>query len=110
MSRLACLLVLFVAACATAPVDDRDEPEVPEANRPLPGASEAGGSGLAEIELCDASQYRPLVGQSVDATVFPEGPQFRVFGVNAIVTQDFVPQRTNVVYDASRTITRVFCG
>ena len=110
MRRLACLLFLFAAACATTPVDDRELSEAAEINRPVPGASEQGGSGLADIELCDASQYRPLVGQPVDATRFPVGEDFRVFGLNDIVTQDYIPQRTNVVYDASRQITRVYCG
>ncbi|MCG6882534.1 MAG: hypothetical protein LJE62_02125 [Silicimonas sp.] len=107
MTRLACLLMLLGAACAPVTPDDRTGVEI---DRPVPGASEGGGSGLADVELCDASQYRPLVGQSVDATRFPTGPVFRVFGVNDIVTQDYVPHRTNVVYDASRVITRVYCG
>ena len=107
MHRLACLLILLAAACAPTPPDDRVEAE---ANRPVPGASEGGGSGLADVELCDAEDYRVYLGQSVDAATFPTGPEFRVFGVNDIVTQDYVPQRTNVVYDGSRIVTRVYCG
>jgi len=77
----------------------------------LPGPSEQGGSGeLAEQELCDAIDYRILVGTSVDDTAFPVGPRLRVFGANDIVTQDYIPQRTNVVYDASRKVIRVYCG
>lgn len=106
MIRIASLLILL-AACAPAAPDDRIEAD---ADRPVPGASEGGGSGLADIELCDAGSYRDLVGQPVDSTQFPVGPEFRVFGVNDIVTQDYIPQRTNVVYDTSRIITRVYCG
>ncbi len=104
---IASALILGLAACAPTAPDDR----VVEADRALPGPSEEiEGGGLAEIELCDAEDYRPLVGSSVDATSFPTGPQLRVFGANDIVTQDYIPQRTNVVHDNSRTILRVYCG
>ena len=97
----------FLVACAAEAPDDRTEPE----DRALPGPSEEiKGGGLAGIELCNAEEYRPLVGSPVSATSFPEGPSLRVFGVNDIVTQDYVPQRTNVVYGTNGTITRVYCG
>ena len=100
-------LILALAACAPATPDDR----VTSEDRALPGPSEEiDGGGLADIELCDAEDYRPLVGSSVDATTFPAGPRLRVFGINDIVTQDYIPQRTNVVYDTSRRIVRVYCG
>ncbi len=99
----------LLTACASEPPDDRAI--IPDAERNLPGPSEsAGGGSLAEIELCDAESYRFLVGTSVDETVFPTGPGLRVFGVNDIVTQDFVPDRTNVVFDTGRQIMRVYCG
>ena len=107
MNRLACLLLLAAAACAPETPDDR---LVAEMDRPVPGASEEDGAGLAEAEQCDAATYRPLIGQTVDGRQFVTGPQFRVFGLTDIVTQDFVPMRTNVVYDGARIITRVYCG
>lgn len=100
-------LLLGLTACAPTAPDDR----VPSGDRALPGPSEEiPGGGLADIELCDAADYRPLVGSDVGATSFPTGPELRVFGVNDIVTQDYIPQRTNVVYDTSRRIIRVYCG
>ena len=100
-------LIVGLGACAPEAPDDRDLPE----DRALPGPSEEiDGGGLADIELCDAEDYRPLVGSDVGATSFPTGPELRVFGVNDIVTQDYIPQRTNVVYDTSRQIIRVYCG
>ena len=101
------LAATYLTACAAEAPDDRTEPE----DRALPGPSEEiKGGGLADIELCDAEDYRPLVGSPVSATSFPESPSLRVFGVNDIVTQDYVPQRTNVVYDTNGTITRIYCG
>ena len=101
--------IIFVAlsACASSTPDDRDVQE----DRALPGPSEqTEGGGLADIELCDAADYRGLVGSDVGATSFSIGPQLRVFGQNDIITQDYIPQRTNVVYDTSRQIIRVYCG
>lgn len=99
---------LFVlAGCGSDPTEEVEASE----DRALPGPSEeVGGSGLAAIELCDAPDYRPLVGSSVDATAFSTGPSLRVFGIDDIVTQDYIPQRTNVVHDDARRIVRVYCG
>ena len=106
------ILLGTLAGCAATPPDDRAGTSAPNVSqRALPGPSEQGGSGeLAEQELCDAVNYRILVGSSVDDTTFPVGPSLRVFGANDIVTQDYIPQRTNVVFDASRKIIRVYCG
>ena len=68
------------------------------------------GGGLADIELCDAEDYRPLIGSDVVSANLPEDPMLRVFGVDDIVTQEYLPQRTNVVYRADGTILRVWCG
>lgn len=105
------LAALALTACAPTIPDDRSSATSTSGNQNLPGPSEpVGGTGLAAIEMCDAPQYRPLVGQPVSATSFPIGPSLRVFGANDIVTQDYIPQRTNVVYDASNRIVRVYCG
>lgn len=102
-----CLVLLLASACGPAALDDRGGSEP----RALPGPSEAiPGGGLNDVELCDAEVYRPLEGSAASATTFPVGSRLRVFGVNDIVTQDYIPQRTNVVYDTSGTITRVYCG
>lgn len=104
------LAALALAACAPTVPDDGGATTT-SGDQALPGPSEQGGnSGLAAIEQCDAEQYRPLVGQSVTSASFPTGPDLRVFGANDIVTQDYLPQRTNVVYDGSQRIVRVYCG
>ncbi|MGR3512493.1 MAG: hypothetical protein ACU0GG_06980 [Paracoccaceae bacterium] len=106
--------VIFAALVACGPTEPNDATDAgtdDNAQRALPGPSEAGGTGgLAEQELCDAIDYRILVGSNVDDTSFPVGPQLRVFGANDIITQDYIPQRTNVVHDNTREIIRVYCG
>jgi hypothetical protein len=105
------LAALAIAACAPAAPDDGGTATTTSGNQNLPGPSEqVGGTGLAAIELCDAPKYRPLVGQPVSAATFPVGPSLRVFGANDIVSQEYIPHRTNVVYDGSNRIVRVYCG
>lgn len=107
MLRLSLIAALWLAACAPTAPDDT----VPtDPDRPAPGPSETGGEGLAEVELCDAEDYRQLIGSAVAATSFPQGPNLRVFSLTDIVTQEYLPSRTNVVYDNSGTIVRVYCG
>lgn len=104
---IAFTLCFLAGGCAPTTPDDR----VFSGDRALPGPSEdVSGSGLAGIEQCDAETYRPLVGTDVGSTRFPAGASLRVFGVNDIVTQDYIPQRTNVVFDRDRRILRVYCG
>ena len=66
--------------------------------------------GLADIELCDAEEYRPLIGSNIAAVTLPAGPRMRAFSVDDIVTQEYIPQRTNVLYETDGRIIRVYCG
>ncbi|MEO9824355.1 MAG: I78 family peptidase inhibitor [Paracoccaceae bacterium] len=61
-------------------------------------------------DLCDAGEYRALIGTPVTATVFPTGKLLRVFSEADIVTQEYIPQRTNVMFSTGGQIMRVFCG
>ena len=101
------LALLLVAACGPEDGPTLDErpaaAELPEDQKP------DGEGGLADIELCDAADYRDLIGTPVGDTAFPVGPRLRVFTLTDIVTQDYIPQRTNIVHDKGR-ITRVYCG
>ena len=112
----------FLAACSATAPDDRaiqvisqsiPEPEISSDPLPLPAPveiTEAEPVPSNDTELCDARNYRNLVGQPAGGTIFPIGPELRVFGVDDIVTQEYVPQRTNIVADDSGTIVRVYCG
>lgn len=65
---------------------------------------------LDKIELCDAADYRPLIGSNIAATTLPRDPMIRAYGVNDIITQEYLPQRTNIVFDTDGVIVRVWCG
>ena len=94
---------MVLAACGPVPVAEEPaivtevvEPEVPEA----PPA----------LEQCDAADYRPLIGTPLAEAAIVSGERMRVFGVNDIITQEYLPQRTNVVFDDEGLISRVYCG
>ena len=103
---LASVLVVLLAGCGGGAT-------VPDARRSDPVTLVSGDAkepGLADIELCDASDYRPMIGTNFAAVTLPKGPRLRVFGENDIVTQEYIPQRTNVVFDEGGTIVRIYCG
>lgn len=106
----ACSALLWAVACAPA---ENSEVIVTEEVVPAETESEETGeepAGLADIELCDAADYRPLIGSNVAATTLPAGPRLRVYSVDDIVTQEYIPQRTNIIYRPDGTILRVECG
>ena len=100
-------VLLGLAACAT-----------PEAAEPQPGGAVEDGSGPeseegaapAIPEQCDAEDYRPLIGTTVAEAALTPSAMLRVYGENDIITQDYLPQRTNVIYDAAGVILRAECG
>ena len=103
------LAALSLAACG--PEEGEVIKEPPKTT--LPSGAEAGtggGKAVPGTELCDASAYAHLIGTNVAATTFPNDRNIRVFGVNDIVTRDYIPQRTNIVYDKAGRIMQVYCG
>ncbi len=97
-------LMCLLAACAEPAVEADATGGVEQST------GDTGEPALGEIELCDASEFRPLVGTLITEAGIEASASLRVFGVNDIITQDYVPQRTNVVYDEDGMITRAYCG
>lgn len=94
----------LLAACAPAAPEDAAMEEEDAL------AVEDKEPGLADIELCDARDYRPLIGAHIASVTLPKGPRLRAFSVDDIITQEYIPQRTNVLYDSDGTIIRVYCS
>lgn len=107
------IFLLAVSACGSDGAGAIEEISVPS-NLPSGAASgetEADPGTIAtSTELCDAVTYRPLIGTNITDAALPEADSLRVFSVNDIVTRDFIPRRTNVVYETNGEITQVFCG
>ncbi len=98
--------VLLIALAACAPDVPEDDPAIVTEVVVENGLEER----IPEMEQCDAEDYRPLIGTPVAAAPFPIGNLLRVHGENDIIRQEYLPQRTNIVYDAEGLITRVACG
>ena len=99
--------LLLMAACAPAG----------EAENEAAGSVGGGAEGAVEVgetpavmEQCDAEDYRPMIGAAVDVASLPLGPMLRVYGENAIITQEYLPRRTNIVHDAKMVARDVYCG
>lgn len=108
MTRLSSAFLAAILLSACGPVE---EPGVArETETPGEVAEDGSEPGLGDIELCDAADFRPLIGSGIAEAVIPEDRVHRVFGEDDIVTQEYIPQRTNVVYDTKGRIVRVWCG
>lgn len=89
MTRLICLLpaVATLAACQL---------ETPAADAPA---------------ACPAAEFQSYVGQPISAIDPDSVPALhRVIGPNTAVTMDYIEQRMNIEHDATRIVTRIYCG
>lgn len=102
-----CLLVLV--ACGTevndAPVEPGAEPAVA-----IEETDESSVFEAPDVEECDAEVFRSAIGVDVATTAFTPSPDLRIFSEADLVTQEYLPKRTNIVTDVNGVITRVYCG
>ena len=112
MNKIPVIFALFTAISACAPTPPEVVTTPTTGNLPgAGGAVDAPQGSLGGVELCDAANYRPLVGTSYKDTIFPTGPKIRVYSDTSVVTQEYLPDRTNIVYDdQTGNILRAFCG
>ncbi len=88
--RLLAALALLASACA-----------------PQPAASPGTRAEADAADACGAHAMGGMVGVSIAAATFPAGT--RVIGPGVIVTEDFRPDRLNVLVDANGNITGFGC-
>ena len=60
-------------------------------------------------DTCGASSYRSMIGSNVAAIQVPAGGAVRVIMPDTVVTEDFRPDRVNIIADANGNITSVEC-
>lgn len=89
--KYAFLAVAFLAGCAGS------------------GAVKDGGMTAPQIDTCGASAQQELIGQDAAAALIVPEPK-RIYRTDETVTQDFVPERINVVLDETDVIISVRCG
>lgn len=111
---VAAATLVTLAACAPeGPAIEEDifEPTPPEAEDILPPSGNEGPQELIPaLEQCDADDYRLLIGTPIAAVTLPQDDLIRAYGENDIITQDYLPQRTNIIYSMDGIIQRVTCG
>ena len=105
--RLSPILVLVLGAAALTACGD-DEPAVQDVL--VEPAASGPQERIPELEQCDADLYRGLIGTPVATAALPRGEMLRVYGVTDIVSQEYLPQRTNVVVGTDGLIQQVACG
>jgi hypothetical protein len=96
----ASLFVLALSAAACAPPASETPPETP-----TPQTREE----ATAQDSCGAAQYRSMIGSNLAAVTFPADAGIRVIQPDSMVTQDFRPDRLNVIVDANGLITALEC-
>jgi hypothetical protein len=100
-------LALFAAACT--PPATEDQPQQPTTETPAQEAQampQTAAEATAQ-DTCGARAYAQFVGQNIAAVTAPAG--VRTIAPDTIVTQDFRPDRLNIIVDAQGVIQRLEC-
>ncbi len=91
-------------------------PEIPDSGAEAQSVGQAEGIVVSAdeepdlFEECDAQSYRALLGSQIADAQVNEGPELRVYAENDLITQEFLPKRTNIVTDSQGLVVRVYCG
>jgi len=102
----ASLFAFALLAAACTPPAETPPPEQPVAEQPaLP---QTAAEATAQ-DTCGAAQYRSLVGSNFAAVTLPAESNIRIVQPDTMVTQDFSPQRINMIVGADGIITGFEC-
>lgn len=82
--------------------------QIGEAPAPIPTPDTAVLS--EELKPCRATGLIDTIGQPLAAIESRLPADARVVSVNGIVSQDYRPERTNVVFDEAGNVVRLWCG
>lgn len=97
-------LTLLAAACSPPAEEKSEQP----AQQPAAAAPTTREEATAQ-DTCGAAAYRAMIGTPLAAASFPATPNIRVIQPDTMVTQDFRPDRINVIVNASGIITGLEC-
>lgn len=102
------LLTAFAALTLVACGQTTETPATTTETPATTAAPQTAAEATAQ-DTCGAAQYSSLVGSNFAAVTFPAGANIRIIQPNQPVTQDFSPQRLNVITDANGLITSLEC-
>lgn len=98
--------LIFAAFCAAALAGCA----APENSREVTAEEAVNISGSADA-ICPADDYAYLLGASRAEALAANLPEpYRVYGVNDIITMDYVAHRLNVVIGENEIVVEVKCG
>ena len=96
---------LLASACSQ-PAEPGPEPQSPaELAQDMPQTKQQ----ATEQDACGASQYAALVGAPLAAVTLPAEAHVRIIQPGTVATQDFRPERANIIVDAEGIIIAVEC-
>lgn len=109
--RLLAVFLLLVA-CGDAPNDVEDIVDTSDVMIEDGAEEETEDNPFAspDVEECDAEVFRQAIGVDISTTAFTPSENVRIFSEADLVTQEYLPKRTNIVTDMRGVITRVYCG
>ena len=102
------LLTAFAALALVACGQTTETPATTTEAPTTTAAPQTAAEATAQ-DTCGAAQYSSLIGSNFAAVTFPAGANIRIIQPNQPVTQDFSPQRLNVITDANGLITSLEC-
>lgn len=95
---------LALVACGQTTTTPAEEP----AEAPPAAAPQTREEATAQ-DTCGGSAYRSMVGSNLAAVTLPADANIRVVQPDTVVTEDFRPDRINIIVDANGAITAVEC-
>ena len=94
---------LLIAACT--PSGEQPTSETPVAATPAPGTA----ADATAQDTCNAGRFRNLIGSNISEATLSENTNTRIVSPDSVVTQDFRPDRLNIIVDAEGRITSLEC-
>ncbi len=101
----ASLFALSLLAVACAPAETPPPEQPPAEETAMPQTREE----ATAQDTCGASQYRSMIGANIAAVQLPADANIRIVQPDTIVTEDFRPDRLNIIADANGVITALEC-
>lgn len=105
----ASVIAIALMAAACSPPATQEQPQTPTTETPAQVEQQMPQTAAEATaqDTCGASAYAQLVGQNIAAVTVPEGT--RTIAPDTAVTQDFRPDRLNIIVDAQGVIQRLEC-
>lgn len=96
--------VFALAACGQT----TNAVDAPVTSEPAAAGPQTAAEATAQ-DTCGASQYSATIGSNIAAVTFPADSGIRIIQPDSMVTEDFRPNRLNVIVDAAGIITGLEC-